>query len=177
MAQTAVAGVVAAGRVPTWIIPQASIATDPTPGTYSIPLTALTGATTVKADCHMDAGDLSVSRSAQTRERQRLCQIVKETIKTGEQIDLTLSGVYDQQQLGTVTVNKMYAALPEGAVVFVAQAFGWDSDATPTTSTKIDLYKATVQTRMKNQPTSIDEDLKFTAELSGSAYWPDVALT
>ena len=65
----------------------------------------------------MDAGDLSVSRSAQTRERQRLCQIVKETIKTGEQIDLTLSGVYDQQQLGTVTVNKMYAALPEGAVV------------------------------------------------------------
>ena len=37
----------------------------------------------------MDAGDLSVSRSAQTRERQRLCQIVKETIKTGEQIDLT----------------------------------------------------------------------------------------
>ena len=71
MAQTAVAGVVAAGRVPTWIIPQASIATDPTPGTYSIPLTALTGGTTVKADCHMDAGDLSVSRSAQTRERQR----------------------------------------------------------------------------------------------------------
>ena len=61
MAQTAVAGVVAAGRVPTWIIPQASIATDPTPGTYSIPLTALTGGTTVKADCHMDAGDLSES--------------------------------------------------------------------------------------------------------------------
>lgn len=60
MAQTAVAGVVAAGRVPTWIIPQASIATDPSPGTYSIPLTALTGGTTVKADCHMDAGDLSV---------------------------------------------------------------------------------------------------------------------
>lgn len=177
MAQTAVAGVVAAGRVPTWIIPAASITTDPTSGAYTIPLTALTGGTTVKADCHMDAGDISVSRSAQTRERQRLCQIVAETIKTGETIDVEVSGVYDQQALNTALVNKMYAAVPEGAAVYVAQAFGWDSDATPTTATKIDLYKGTVQTRTKNQPTSLDEDLKFTATISASAYWPDLSLT
>lgn len=177
MAQTAVAGVVAAGRVPTWIIPAASITTDPTSGAYTIPLTALTGATTVKADCHMDAGDISVSRSPQTRERQRLCQIVAETIKTGETIDVEISGVYDQQALTIALVNKMYAAVPEGAAVYVAQAFGWDSDATPTTATKIDLYKGTVQTRMKNQPTSLDEDLKFTATISASAYWPDLSLT
>jgi hypothetical protein len=41
----------------------------------------------------------------------------------------------------------------------------------------VDLYRATVVTRDKNQPTSVDEDLKFTATLSGSAFWSDVTLT
>ena len=40
----------------------------------------------------------------------------------------------------------------------------------------VDIFKATVQSRMKNQPTTFDEDLKFTATLSGSAYFADVAL-
>ena len=177
MAVTAVTGVVAAGRVPTWIIPAASITVDPVVGTWSIPLTALTGVTTVKADCHMDAGDLSVTRTPTSKTRQRMCQTVAETVSTGETIDITLSAVFDQQQLSTVTVNKVYAALPEGSVVYLAQAWGWDSGLTPTTSTKIDLFKATVQTRTKTQPTTFDEDLKFQALLSGSAYFADIALT
>lgn len=176
MTATAIEGVAAAGRTPTWIIPAASITADPVTGTWSIPLAALTGATTVKADCYLDAGDIQISRTAQTRTRQRLCQTVAENIKTGETIDITISAVYDQQDT-TTSVNDVYDALVEGAEVYVAQAFGWDSTATPTTATVIDLWKGTVQMKTKNQPTSVDEDLKFTATISGSAFFADVALT
>ena len=177
MTATAIEGVVAAGRVPTWIIPAASITTDPTTGAWNIALAAITGATTIKADCYLDAGDIQVSRTAQTRTRQRLCQTVAEQIKTGETIDITISAVYDQQEATSDDVNKVYAALVEGGEVYVAQAFGWDSTVTPTTATVIDLWKCTVQMKTKNQPTSPDEDLRFTATLSGSAYFADVALT
>ena len=177
MTATAIEGVVAAGRVPTWIIPAATITADPVTGTWSIPLAALTGATTVKTDCYLDAGDIQISRTAQTRTRQRLCQTVAEQIKTGETIDITISAVYDQQEAMTEEVNEVYAALAEGADVYVAQAFGWDSKATPTTATVIDLWKGSVQMKTKNQPTSPDEDLKFTATITGSAYFADVALT
>lgn len=177
MATTAIEGVVAAGRVPTWIIPAASITTDPETGTWSVPLTALTGGTTVKADCHMDAGDISVTRTPTTKSRQRMCQIVAETVKTGETIDLTIAAVFDQQEAMSEDVNEVYAALPEGEVVYIAQAFGWDSSVTPTVATVVDLFKATVQSRMKTQPTTFDEDIKFSATLSGSAYFADVALT
>ena len=177
MTATAIEGVVAAGRVPTWIIPAATITTDPVTGTWSIPLAALTSATTVKTDCYLDAGDIQISRTAQTRTRQRLCQTVAEQIKTGETIDITISAVYDQQEATSDDVNKVYAALVEGAEVYVAQAFGWDSKVTPTTATVIDLWKGTVQMKTKNQPTSPDEDLKFTGTISGSAYFADVALT
>jgi len=178
MSVTAIEGVVAAGRVPTWIIPAASITTEPVVGvgTYDILLTALTGGTTVKVDCHMDIGDISVTRTPTTKSRQRMCQVIAETVTTGETIDITLSAVYDQQESMTDEVNDVYAALPEGAVVYIAQAFGWDSSVTPTTSTVVDLYRATVQARTKNQPTSFDEDLKFTANLSGSRFWADVAV-
>ena len=176
MTATAIEGVVAAGRVPTWIIPAASITTDPTTGTWGIALAAITGGTTIKADCYLDAGDIQISRAAQTRTRQRLCQTVAEQIKTGETIDITISAVYDQQEETSDAVNKVYAALVEGAEVYVAQAFGWDSTVTPTTATVIDLWKGTVQMKTKNQPTSPDEDLKFTATISGSAFFPDVAL-
>ena len=176
MTATAIEGVVAAGRVPTWIIPAASITTDPTTGAWNIALAAITGATTIKADCYLDPGDIQISRAATTRTRQRLCQTVAENIKTGETIDITLSAVYDQQEATSEDVNKVYAALVEGAEVYVAQAFGWDSTATPTTATVIDLWKGTVQMKTKNQPTSVDEDLKFTATISGSAFFADVAL-
>lgn len=177
MAVTAIAGVVAAGRVPTWIIPAALITTDPVVGTWSIPLLKLNDATVAKADCHMDAGDMSVTRTSATKSRQRMCQVIAETIATSETIDITLSAVFDQQAAPSAAVNKVYAALPEGSVVYIAQAFGWDSALTPTVATKLDLLKATVQTRMKTQPTTIDEDLKFLATLSGSAYFADIALT
>ena len=177
MTATAIEGVVAAGRVPTWIIPAASITADPVTGTWSIPLAALTGATTVKADCYLDAGDIQVSRTAQTRTRQRLCQTVAEQIKTGETIDITISAVYDQQEAMTEDVNEVYAALVEGAEVYVAQAFGWDSKVTPTTATVIDLWRGTVQIKTKNRPTTPDEDLEFTGTISGTGYFTDVALT
>jgi hypothetical protein len=57
------------------------------------------------------------------------------------------------------------------------QAWGWDSAVTPTTATVVDVMRGTVQTRTKNQPTTFDEDLKFTATLSMSSYVDDVALT
>lgn len=177
MSVTAIDGVTAAGHLPTWIIPAATITADPVAGTWSIPLTAVTGATTEKIDCHMDFGDMSIAVADRTRERQRMCQTVVENIKIGETIDITISAVFDQQELETADVNAAYAALPEDGVVYLFRAYGWDSAVTPTTSTKGDLYKATVQSRIKSEPTTADEDLKFLATLSGSARFMDIALT
>ncbi len=174
----AIEGVVAAGRVPTWIIPAALITTPPTgDGPWSIPLTALTGATTVKTDCYMDMGDVTITTTPSTRPRQRMCQKIAETIVTGETIEVTLAAVYDQQEDLTEDVNKVYAALAQDVEVYVAQAFGWDADLAPTVDTKVDLVRAKVQTRTKTQPTAPDEDLKFLATLSGSGFWDDVTLT
>jgi hypothetical protein len=64
-----------------------------------------------------------------------MCQVVAETVSTGETIDMTChgglrpAGGHD----GTDIVNKVYSALPDGAVVYIAQAFGWDSAEAPTT--------------------------------------------
>ena len=174
----AIEGVVAAGRVPTWIIPAASITTPPSgSGPWSIPLTALTGATTVKTDCYMDMGDVTITTTPTTKTRQRMCQKVAQTISTGETIEVTIAAVYDQQKTLTVEVNKVYAALAKGAEVYIAQAFGHDTDVTPTSATKVDLVRAVVQSRVKTQPTAPEEDLKFLATLSGSGFWDDVSLT
>lgn len=177
MSVTAIEGVVAAGRVPTWIIPAALIVSDPVTGAWHIPLAALTDASVVKIDCHYDMGDVSVSRTPTTKARQRACQRVAQKINIGETIDITIAAVYDQQEALAEAVNDAYAALPEGAEVYIAQAFGWDSATAPTVATVIDLFPASVQTRTKNQPTSAEEDLKFTAALSASAYYEDVALS
>jgi len=177
MATEAIQGVVAAGNAPKWIIQADQITTDPVEGTWSIPLTALTHATTVKIDCHMDTGDFTLTRTPTTKSRQRMCQKAAETVKTGETIDVTIAGVYDQQEAMASEINEAYAALPEGDLVYVASAYGWDSSVTPTVATVIDLVKGTVQSRRKNEPAAADEDLKFQATLSGSAYFADVALT
>lgn len=172
----AIDGVLAAGNLPLWVIPAASLTTEPTDEAKSIPLAVLTGGTTVKADCYMDFGDVSITRTPTTRERQRMCQKVVETIVTGEQIDISLAFVWDGQAELTEDVNKVYAALPEGSTVYIARAYGWDTDEAPTAAAKVDLYKATVQTVTRNEPAA-NEDMKSTATLSGSAYWPDVTLT
>ena len=177
MATTAQEGVVAAGRVPTWIVPVAAVAVEPTEADPELLLADLLDATGVKADCHMDPGDISVTRTPTTKSRQRMCQVVAETVATGETIDITLSAVFDQQEASSAEVNEVYSALPEGEVVYIAQAWGWDSAVTPTTATVVDVMRGTVQTRTKNQPTTFDEDLKFTATLSMSSYVDDVALT
>ena len=173
----AIDGVLAAGNLPLWVIPASAITTDPTDVAKSIPLAVLTGATTVKADCHMDFGGVSITRTPTTRERQRMCQKVAETLVTGQTIDISMSYLFDQQAALTEDINKVYAALPEGATVYLARAYGWDTDIAPTTSTKVDLYKATVQMVARNEPAGGEEDIKVTATLSGSAYWADVTLT
>jgi hypothetical protein len=178
MATTAVAGVVAAGRVPVYVIPAAAISVDPaTEVGGTLPLADFNDAATVKIDCHMDAGDMSVTSTPTTRQRQRLCQIVSETISTATTIDVVISAVYDQQEAAAAEVNEAYTALVDGAEVYIGVPYGWDSSVTPTTATVTDLYKGTVQTRVKNFPTTIDEDLKFTATISASAYFQDVELT
>ncbi len=177
MATTAVEGVVAAGRVPVWIVPAAAVATEPTEAAPTMPLADLTDATGVKADCHMDPGDITVTRTPTTKSRQRMCQVVAETVSTGETIDVTFSAVFDQQEASSAEVNEVYAILEPGADVYIFQAWGWDSSVAPTTATIIDAMRGTVQTRTKNQPTTFDEDLKFTATLSMSSYVDDVVLT
>ena len=173
----AIDGVLAAGNLPTWIIPASAITTPPSEENPSIPLAVFSDPTTVKADCHMDWGDFSLTRTPTTRERQRMCQKMSETIQTGETIDASLTAVYDQQAALTEAVNKVYAALPAGAEVYIARAYGWDTDTAPTAATKVDLIRGTVQGRTKNNPANADEDLKATATISGSAYYADVTLT
>lgn len=177
MATTAIEGVVAAGRVPTWIVPVAAVAAEPTEDNPELLLADLLDATGVKADCHMDPGDISVTRTPTTKSRQRMCQVVAETVSTGETIDVTLSAVFDQQEASSADVNEVYSVLAPGAAVYIVQAWGWDSAVTPTVSTVVDVMRGTVQTRTKNQPTTFDEDLKFTAVLSMSSYVDDVELT
>ena len=104
MSTIAVEGVTAAGRVPTWIIPAALVTAPPTEGTWSIPLSVLTNAAVIKADCYYDLGDVNITRTAQTRTRQRACQVVAQTIKTGETIDVTIAAVYDQQAASSAEV-------------------------------------------------------------------------
>lgn len=176
MSTTAIEGVVAAGHVPIFVIPAASVATFPANG-GSVPLTALTAPTTTKIDCYLDAGDVSFSRSEQTKSRQRLCQTIAETIKVGETIDITIAAVYDQQEASSANVNKAYAALTEGADVVVAVAWGWNQSVTPTSATKVDVWKGRVRTQDRNFPTSIDEDLKFTSIVSVSQQAKNVTLT
>ena len=173
----AIDGVLAAGNLPTWIIPASAITTPPSEENPSIPLAAFSGATTVKADCYMDWGGFSLTRTPTTRERQRMCQKVRETIQTGETIDASLTAVYDQQSALTEEVNKVYAALPAGAEVYIARAYGWDTDTAPTVAMKVDLIRGTVQARTKNEPANADEDLKVTATIPGSVIWEDVTLT
>lgn len=176
MSTTAIEGVVAAGHVPIFVIPAASVATFPANG-GSVPLTALTAPTTTKIDCYLDAGDVSFSRSEQTKTRQRLGQTIAETIKVGETIDITIAAVYDQQETSSADVNKAYAALTEGADVVVAVAWGWDQSDTPTSATVVDVWKGKVRTQDRNFPTSADEDLKFTSIVSVSQQAKDVTLT
>lgn len=176
MSTTAIDGVVAAGHWVTWIIPAATLTVEPTEGTWEIALAELNDAATVKIDCHLDFGDVNITRTPITRTRQRACQENPQNITTGETIDVTISAVFDQQAGMSDAVNDAYAAMPENADVYIAQAFGWDSSATPDATTVIDLYRGTVQSRMKNQPTTADEDLKFTATISCDARWEDVAL-
>ncbi|WP_030526608.1 hypothetical protein [Phycicoccus jejuensis] len=177
MSVTVMEGVTAGSHSPIWIIPAALVDQDPTDGTYSIPLSVLTDPTVVQIDGYLDAGDVSVSRSPQTRTRQRLSQAVAQNVVIGETVDVTVSAVYDQQAADGAAINKAYDAMPKGAEVYVAQAFGWFSGDTPTTATKIDLAKGAVQSRYKNQPTSGDEDLKFSSVVSVEQEWADVALT
>lgn len=178
MSVNAIPGVVAAGRWPTFIIPESALTTPPSgAGPWSIPLSALTDPATVKIDAHLDAGDVEITREPVTRERQRASQTVVEQIKTGETISITLNAVYDQQAPDTEDVNLAYAAVPEGVKVYVAQAFGWDSGQAPDETMILDLFEGTVQSRMKNQPTEANEDLKFRSTISGSGFWEDVTVT
>lgn len=177
MSVTAIEGVVAAGRVPTYIIPAAGVTVPPTTAVPELLLSELLAGTVIKADCHMDPGDISVTRTPTTKSRQRMCQTVAETIPTGETIDVTITAVFDQQEASSAEVNDVYTALPQGADVYIVQAWGWESGVTPTVATVVDVMRGTVQTRTKNQPTTFDEDLKFTATLSVSSLVEDVELT
>ena len=179
MSVTAIEGVVAAGRVPTWIVPAAAVSTPPTIAAPTLPLVDVTDATGIKADCYFDPGDITVTRTPTTRARQRMCQVVSETIQTGEAIDVTITAVFDQQaDIATpAEVNEVYALLAPGADVYVFQAWGHDSSVALTNTGRVDSMRGTVQSRTKNQPTTPDEDLKFTAVLSVSSYVEDVDLT
>lgn len=162
---TGVDGVIAGGNTPTWIIQEALIPAPLTDHDTTFPLTALSDATTVKADCHMNMDGISFTRNATTKDRQRMCEKVKQTIKTGETIDGELTAIYDQQADATALINHVYTALPEGATVYVVRAYGLDSTVPPTTANKVDVYRGTVQQRNKNNPVA-EEDLMFTATLS-----------
>ncbi|MFC0673552.1 phage tail tube protein [Brachybacterium hainanense] len=175
---TGVDGVIASGNVPTWIIQEESIPTPLTKESTTIPLAAFNAATTVKADCHHDMGDVSFTRTATTRDRKRACETVTVTVKTGETIEGTVSAVYDQQQLADAAaiINAVYQAVPEGKTVYVAMAFGWDSHKPIDATTIVDVYRGTVQMRSKNTPVD-GEDLKFTSTLATDLYIEDVEIT
>lgn len=176
MSATGVDGVIASGNVPTWIIQEATIPTPLVTGDTEIPLAALNAVDTVKADCHHNMGDVSFSRTANTRDRKRACETITVTVKTGETIEGTIQAVYDQQADADAIINAVYTALPEGAVVYVALAHGWPSHDDPTEDTVVDIYRGRVQMRAKNVPVD-GEDLTFTSTLAVDLFLEDVHLT
>lgn len=172
---TAIPGVNAAGRQPVFII-QGTELPDLTSSSSSIPASKVTAGT--KIDCYYNFGGVELSREAITKEQQRACQKVAETIKIGETISGTITAVFDQQATSEAEVNKAYAALPEGAEVFLFVAHGWDTEKAPeATKTRGDLWKMKVSQVHKGIAASAEEDITFTATLNGSAYWSDITLT
>ena len=179
MSTEAIDGKAAGGYLATWVVPVAS-ASDPTgtEGAWEAPLTLLTAVTTIKVDCYMDFGDVTTTFSPTTTTKQRMCEKIARTVQTGETIDVVLAGVYDQNSDGSeAAVNAFYDEVPKGADVYVVRAYGWDSDVTPTTATVVDVYKGSVQSRTKTEPTTAEEDLKFAATVSVSKFFEDVTLT
>jgi hypothetical protein len=171
---TGVDGVKAGGNTPVWIIQEADMDPALTSTSTNFPLSVLSAETTVRADCYLNLDGLGMTRNLETEERQRMCEKVKVKRKTGETIDGTITTVYDQQADADDEINAVYTALPENAQVYIAQAFGWDSDKVPTTDTKFDVHRAKVQQRTKNQPVA-GEDLTVTAELSADLYLQDIS--
>lgn len=174
---TGIDGIQAGGNLPTWVIPGDDLPEDLTSATTSLPLATLTAATTVKIDCHADFGDINLNVTQTTRERRRMCQTVAVTINTGQTINLTIRGVYDQQAADTEDINAAWSSLPVGSRVGVVRAYGWASDQEPTAETVVDLIVGEVQSVTKVEPANADEDLKFEATVSGELYLQDLTLT
>lgn len=172
---TGVDGVKAGGNTPVWIVQNATITIPLTAQSTSFPLTALSAESTVKADCLMNMDGYSMSRTATTTERQRMCEAITVKRKTGETIEGELTALFDQQATSSAIINAVYTAMPENATVYIAQAFGLAANAAPTAKTKVDVYRVTVTQRNKNQPVA-GEDLMFTASLSADLYLQDVTL-
>lgn len=170
----AIPGVNAAGRQPVYIFPSTEVP-DLTDATTSIPLAVVTAGT--KIDCYYNFGGVELTREAITKEQQRACQKVAETIKIGETISGSITAVFDQQATSEAEVNKAYAALPEGGEVIMFVAHGWDTDVAPTAETKGDVWRMTVSQVHKGIAASAEEDITFTATLNGSMYVSDVSLS
>lgn len=173
---TGVDGVIAGGNTPTWIVQEATVKTPLTSKSLGFPLEALTAATTVKADCHMDMDGVEITRETKTRDRQRMCEKVTVTVPTGETVNGSITAIYDQQAEAAALINAVYTALPEGATVYVVRAYGLDSNTEPSAKTKVDVVRAKVSQRNKNQPVA-GEDLMATATLAGDLYLQDVTLS
>lgn len=172
---TGVDGIIAGGNTPTWIVQENTVTEGLTDKAVTFPLAALSAATTVKADCHMNMDGVEITREATTRDRQRMCEKVTVSVKTGETINGSITAVYDQQAAASALINAVYTALPEGATVYIVRAYGLDSQTKPSASTKVDVVRAKVTQRNKNQPVA-GEDLMATATLSGDLYLQDVTL-
>ncbi|MGQ4574894.1 phage tail tube protein [Dermabacteraceae bacterium P7006] len=171
---TGVAGLTAGGNTPAWIIQVADIQEPaPTEAKKEIKADAFTQANSRKIDCHVNMDGISLDRQMRTREQQRMCQKIATTIKTGETINVDITGIYDQQKAGTEEINHLYTSLPEGATVYLVQAFGWDAAKDPAADMVCDVIKMRVNQRTKNQPVE-GEDLMFTANASGLEYLQDV---
>ena len=173
---TGVDGIIAGGNTPVWIIQEAQIVEPLTEHTTKLSASLLTATTTAKIDCYMNMDGMSVTRTPSTKERQRMCEKVKQSVKTGETIDIEITAIYDQQAQAADEINVAYTALPEDATVYIVRAYGLDSTVTPTASNKVDIIRGTVQQRNKNNPVA-EEDLMFTTTLSGDLMVQDVQLT
>lgn len=172
---TGLDGVIASGNTPLWIVQDTTLPEPLNDQAASFPLTALSAADTVKADCHMNMDGFEMSREATTRERQRMCEKIAKKVKTGETIDGSVTAIFDQQAESAALINAVYDALAEGNVVYIVRAYGLDANQEPVAGTKVDVYRVDVQQRNKNQPVQ-GEDLMFTATVSGDLYLQDIPL-
>jgi len=130
--------------------------------------------TSVKLECLL-VQTFSADASVSKNELRRMCSSkARERAGIEKRSIADLVGVYDPQDL-TTALSKAYATLEKGASGFLVLRSGIHVDTAAIATDLVDVYKVTVDFRIKIAAADNDEH-QFKAGISVQDWWEDVAL-